>query len=133
MAFLRDDVAEDLRGKLLTLIVADHTDLDPLFVAKILMIVHLTSNKGISPFSNGRVKQEITCPTTNGHLPNRTSQQFVAHRTLHIEGLFHRLHEVVSCEGAGQFTYHTTPCLDAIHRLGGKKNAPAASPVSQQS
>ena len=39
--FLRDDIAEDLGGELLTLIVADNADLDALLVAEILVIVHL--------------------------------------------------------------------------------------------
>ncbi len=43
-----DDAAEDFAGKLLTLIVADDTDLNLLLMTEILVIAHLARDEGMA-------------------------------------------------------------------------------------
>ena len=67
-AFIFDDATENLCRVLLTLIMADDTDLYLLLVAKVLMVVHLTSDKGIGTCLHSLVEQEVPCPSADGHL-----------------------------------------------------------------
>ena len=63
-AFIFDDATENLCRVLLTLIMADDTDLYLLLVAEILMVVHLTCDKRVSTDFQGFVEQEVPCPAT---------------------------------------------------------------------
>ena len=54
------------------------TYLDLLLVAEILMIVHLAGDKSVGTRLQGLVEQEISCPTTDGNLADRTAQQLIA-------------------------------------------------------
>ena len=60
-----DDVAENLFGKLLALIMSDDGNLKLLLVAKILMIVHLARHKGIGTGTDGGRQQEVTRSSTD--------------------------------------------------------------------
>ena len=73
-ASLLDDLLEDLRRKLLALIVADDADLYLLLIAEILVIVHLARDKGVGTGPQGVVEQEVACPATDSHLTNRSAQ-----------------------------------------------------------
>ena len=89
-ALLPDNVTKDFAGKLLTLIMPDNADLNLLFRTKVLMIVHLASDKGIGTLTDGVRQQEIACSATNSHLADRSLQQFVALGTLTVELFFYQ-------------------------------------------
>ena len=114
---LLDDLLEHLCRELLTLIVADDTDLYLLFVAEILVVMHLTRNKGVSTCFYGVVEQEITCTTTDRHLLDRALQQLITSSALHIEGLLHLNHKVVRCHRLRQRADDTTASLNPVNGL----------------
>ena len=95
-ALLGNDVAEDLAGELLGLIVTDDAYLDALLVAEVLMVVHLARNEHVGTLLHGIVKQEVASTTAKGYLTNRALQQLVALRALHAELLFQQFDEVAS-------------------------------------
>ena len=106
---LLDDVAEDFAGKLFALIMANDADLNLLFRTKVLMIVHLASDKGIGTLTDGVRQEKIACSATNSHLADRSLQQFVALGTLYVKLGFHQFNEGACIHGGWQF------CEDQRH------------------
>ena len=84
-ALALDDVAEDLGGELLALVVADDTDLNLLVVAEILVVVHLAGHEGIGTGCDGVGQEEVACSTAERHLGKRPLQQLVGHNALHAK------------------------------------------------
>ena len=122
-ALLVNDVAENLASKLLRLVMANDTDLDALFVAKILVVVHLARDKGVGAKTDSVRQQEVTSAATERHLLDRASQQFVAQCALHAELSFHHEDKVVSSHGLRQETNDTTASLDVTYLLLSKELA----------
>ena len=88
-----------------------------LFVAEILVVMHLTRNKGVSTCFYGVIEQEITCTTTDRHLLDRAQQQLITSSALHIEGLLHLNHKVVRCHRLRQRADDTTASLNPVNGL----------------
>ena len=72
-ALLLDYLLEYLGGVLFALIVTYHAYLYLLFVAEVLMIVHLASDKRVGLILHGLVEQEIACSTADSHTLNRAA------------------------------------------------------------
>ena len=68
-----DYLLEYLSGVLFALIVTYHAYLYLLFVAEVLMIVHLACDKRIGLIFHGLVEQEIARSATDGHTLNRAA------------------------------------------------------------
>ena len=120
-ALLVNDVAENLAGELLRLVMANHTDLDALFIAKVLVIMHLASNEGVSAKADSIRQQEVASATTKCHLTNGASQQFVTQCALHAKLSFHHENKVVSSHWLRQETNDTTASLHITHLFLGKE------------
>ena len=71
-AIALDDVAEDFRRVLLALVMADDTYLNALFIAEVLVIVHLARYEGVSTLTESIEQQEVTSSATDGHTLNGT-------------------------------------------------------------
>ena len=128
-AFTPNDVAENLKSVLLTLVVTNDADLNLLFVAEILVVMHLAREKGVSTLTQGVWQQEVTSTATECHLTDGTLQQLVTHGTLHVELALHQFHKVLCSHHPWQFTNDATTRLQAVHHLLGKETA-ACQPQS---
>ena len=102
--------------------MSDDADLYLLFVAEILVIMHLTCDKGIGSSLHSVIEQEIACTTTDRHLPDRALQKLITSGALHLKGLLHQNYEIIGCHRLRQRANHTTAGLDAINRLRGEEH-----------
>ena len=113
-ALLLNDIAEYFRRVLLRLIVADDAYLDALFIAEVLVVVHLASNEGVGTQRHSVGQQEIACTTTKGYLADRAFKQLVTLGTLHAELLFHQFNKGSCRHRRGKLPYYTAACLNAV-------------------
>lgn len=109
-----DNVTEDFVGELLTLVVANDSNLNLLVVAKVLVIVHLTRHKGIGTLSDGLIEQEVAGSTTERHLSYRAAQQLVGHDIFHVKRPFQHDDQVV---GSNRLRQHTDNTLTTVHTI----------------
>lgn len=122
-ALLINNITENLAGKLLRLVVSNDTDLNALFIAKVLMIVHLTRDEGVSTKTDSVRQQKVASTTAECHLPDGALQQFVTQYAFHAELSFHHEDKVVSCHWLWQETNDTTASLDIAHLFLSKELA----------
>ena len=101
-----DDAAEDFAGKLLTLIVADDTDLNLLLMTEILVIAHLARNEGIGSRRNGIAQQKRTRTAAERHLADRATQELVALHAFHSKTLPEQQYQVIGSDTLGEMLLH---------------------------
>ena len=101
----------------------DNANLYPLLVTEILMIVHLSSDKGISSSLDGLIEQEIPCPSTYSNFLHRPVKQFITHSAFHIKSLFHFYHKVICCHWLMKTTYNTATSLYSVDCLRSKESS----------
>ena len=114
-ALALDDVAEDLGGELLALVVTDDTDLNLLVVAEILVVVHLAGHEGIGTGCDGVGQEKVACSTAERHLGKRPLQQLVGHNALHAKLPLEQADEVGSRHGLRQCAHDPASTEDISH------------------
>jgi hypothetical protein len=112
-----NDVAEDFRRVLLTLVMADDTYLNALFIAEVLVIVHLARYEGVSTLTESIGQQEVTSSATDGHTLDGTLQQFVTLGALNLKPALYKLHKLSGSHRLGQLPYYTAASFDAVNCL----------------
>ena len=122
-----NDVTEDFRRELLTLVMADDTYLDALFIAEVLVIVHFARYECISPVTESVWQQEVTSSATDGHTLDGTLEQLVTLGALNLKPALYKLHKLSGSHRLGQFPYYTATGLDAVNRFLGEEPAFAES------
>ena len=97
-----DDALQQVRRKLLTLVMTYSHNLYYLFQAKELVIVNLASYERIGPLAYSLSQEEIAGTATEGNPAYGTLQQVIAHRALHREHILYLCNEIHGRHGVGQ-------------------------------
>ena len=97
--------------------MADDGYLYLLFVAEVVVIVHLPRHEGIGPCPDGIAQEESPCSPTDGDAPDGALQQLVGHDAGHVELTFQQRHEVLRLHTLLQLAYHAAAAHDVAHQL----------------
>ena len=106
LALTGDDVVEYLGGELLALVVSHNADLQLLFVAEILVIVHLAREESVGTSLDGVRQHEVASSATQRHAAYLSRQQLVALYPWGVKYMAYVVDKRHGVHGLFQLSYH---------------------------